>query len=197
MTPIPEVAAAADSERGRALATLLLGFAGDPMMRWIWPSADQYLEHVPGFLEAFGGRAFEHGSAYTVADGAGAALWLPPGVEPDHDAMGALMAATVPGSRLEELGGFGARMAQFHPSAEHWYLPLLAVDPIAQGGGLGSRLMKHALAACDRDGLPAYLESSNPRNLSLYQRHGFEVMGEIQHGSSPVMTPMLRPARPR
>ncbi|MCA1748539.1 MAG: hypothetical protein LC634_03060 [Sphingomonadales bacterium] len=42
---------------------------------------------------------------------------------------------------------------------------------------------------------PAYLESSNPRNISLYLRHGFEIVGEIQHGSSPVMTPMLRPAR--
>ena len=47
----------------------------------------------------------------------------------------------------------------------------------------------------DRDGLPAYLESSNPANISLYERHGFEVMGRIRVADSPVMTPMLR--RPR
>jgi ribosomal protein S18 acetylase RimI-like enzyme len=55
--------------------------------------------------------------------------------------------------------------------------------------------MTEALKAVDRDGLIAYLESSNPKNISLYQRHGFEVIGEIQSGSSPVLRPMLRKAR--
>jgi ribosomal protein S18 acetylase RimI-like enzyme len=54
--------------------------------------------------------------------------------------------------------------------------------------------MKHALDRCDSEGLPAYLESTNPRNISLYQRHGFQVMGEIKFGASPVVTPMIRPA---
>ena len=44
----------------------------------------------------------------------------------------------------------------------------------------------------DEDGTPAYLESSNPVNISLYQRHGFEVLGTIQVGTSPPITPMLR-----
>ena len=30
----------------------------------------------------------------------------------------------------------------------------------------------------------AYLESSNPRNMSLYERHGFESMGKVQIGDS-------------
>ena len=55
--------------------------------------------------------------------------------------------------------------------------------------------MKEALAMIDRQNMPAYLESSSPRNISLYERHGFEPMGEIQFGSSPVLTPMVRPAR--
>lgn len=55
--------------------------------------------------------------------------------------------------------------------------------------------LKHALARVDEGKLPAQLESSNPRNISLYERHGFETIGEIQIGNSPVVTPMLRPAR--
>jgi hypothetical protein len=55
--------------------------------------------------------------------------------------------------------------------------------------------MKHALALVDAQGLPAYLESSNPMNISLYKRHGFEEMGAIQSGSSPTVVPMLRAAR--
>jgi ribosomal protein S18 acetylase RimI-like enzyme len=55
--------------------------------------------------------------------------------------------------------------------------------------------MRHAVARCDQERALAYLESSNPRNISLYRRHGFEVMGEIRVGAAPLVTPMLR--RPR
>jgi ribosomal protein S18 acetylase RimI-like enzyme len=72
---------------------------------------------------------------------------------------------------------------------------MIAADPSQTGRGLGAALMKHALQICDEQGLPAYLESSNPRNISLYERHGFEVMGEIRTDTSPLMTPMYRAAR--
>jgi len=74
-------------------------------------------------------------------------------------------------------------------------LPLVGVDPIAQGRGYGALLMRHAAHRFDAEGVPAYLESSNPRNISLYLRHGFEILGTIQVGDSPTVTPMLR--RPR
>jgi GNAT superfamily N-acetyltransferase len=71
------------------------------------------------------------------------------------------------------------------------------VDPAHQGKGLGGVLMRHATDICDRDGVLAYLESSNLRNVPLYERHGFEILGTIQAGSSPVITPMLRKPRRR
>jgi hypothetical protein len=43
----------------------------------------------------------------------------------------------------------------------------------------------------------AYLESSNLRNVPLYERHGFKVLGTIQAGGSPPITPMLRKPRRR
>ena len=53
-------------------------------------------------------------------------------------------------------------------------------------------MLKHALSIIDEKGLPAFLESSNPANISLYERHGFEVVGRIQVGSSPAVQPMPR-----
>jgi hypothetical protein len=41
----------------------------------------------------------------------------------------------------------------------------------------------------------AYLESTNPANLSLYVRHGFEVVGQMQAGRSPPLFPMVRQPR--
>jgi ribosomal protein S18 acetylase RimI-like enzyme len=86
------------------------------------------------------------------------------------------------------------QMGQYHPDEPHWYLPLIGVDPAQQGKGYGSALLKHAFRLCDEDGTSAYLESSNPENIPLYRRHGFEVLGTIQVGSAPPITPMLRRA---
>lgn len=72
---------------------------------------------------------------------------------------------------------------------------MIGVDPRAQGTGLGSALLRHALEQCDAQHLPAYLESSNPKNNPLYERHGFEVLAELQSGDSPPIWPMLRTAR--
>jgi ribosomal protein S18 acetylase RimI-like enzyme len=102
--------------------------------------------------------------------------------------------ATAEGDREAILGMF-EQMAKFHPEEPHWYLPLIGTDPARQGSGYGSALLRHALASCDRDRMPAYLEATSARNLPLYQRHGFEALGTIQAGDSPVITPMLR--RPR
>ena len=72
---------------------------------------------------------------------------------------------------------------------------MIGVNPAHQSKGLGAALLRQALERCDREGLPAHLESTNPRNISLYMRHGFVAVGEIQAGSSPTMVPMLRQPR--
>ena len=55
--------------------------------------------------------------------------------------------------------------------------------------------MTPCLEIVDRDHLPAYLDSTNPRNVPFYQRHGFEVTGRWQAGDSPPIISMLRGAR--
>jgi len=55
--------------------------------------------------------------------------------------------------------------------------------------------MRYALGRSDCEGAAAYLESSNPRNILLHQRHGFEILIIIQTGLSPVLMPMLHPLR--
>jgi ribosomal protein S18 acetylase RimI-like enzyme len=182
-------------DESAAIQTIVLAFAADPMARWTWPNAQQYLAAMPRMVPAFGGRAFERGSAYRTAGYRGIALWLPPGVEPDDDGLNEVMQSTVSESQLEAGAAVFEQMAKYHPQEPHWYLPLIGVDPAHQGKGIGDALMSYALDRCDRERVPAYLESSNPRNISLYRRHGFEPVGTIQAGSSPTLVPMVR--RPR
>jgi ribosomal protein S18 acetylase RimI-like enzyme len=193
--PEPIIRVADRSEEGAVIATVALAFAGDPFARWINPDPERYLAVVPDAVRAFGGRGFDHGSVHVVDRACAVAMWLPPGIEPDGERLAAIFTEHAPLEQLADLESIFEQMDRAHPTEPHWYLPIIAVEPAQQGRGLGAALLRHALARCDADGLPAYLESSNPRNIALYQRHGFEVQGAIQAGSSPRLTPMLR--RPR
>ena len=192
MSETPKVISADANIRSSAISTIVLGFAADPMARWVWPDSFEYLRVMPRFVDAFGGQAFEHGTADIIEGVRAAALWLPPGVEPDEATMDAIMEETLRPEISEDIGAVVKGMAEHHPDEPHWYLPLIAADPSWIGQGLGTLLMEHALRRCDEGGVAAYLESSNPRNISFYQRHGFKIVGKIQSGSSPVLTPMLR-----
>ena len=180
------------SDEDRAIATLTIAFSSDPVARWFLPDADRYLTYWPPFVAAFAGNAFAAGTADSIGDCGGIALWLPPDVGPDDEAMAAIAVDAVPESDHEAVFGVLGQMGDFHPAERHWYLPVMGVDVAKQGGGLGSALLRHAAERCDRDGLPAYLEATNPRNARLYAAHGFEELGVIQAGGSPPIWPMLR-----
>jgi GNAT superfamily N-acetyltransferase len=183
------------SEEAGAIDALILAFSTDPMARWSMPDPRKYLAAFPSIARAFGGSAFASGTSY-IADGfTGTALWLQPGVGPDEETLLRVLNENAGDDIKEDMSRIFEQMQKFHPTEPHWYLPMIGVDPAHQGAGVGSALMTEALKAVDRDGLIAYLESSNPKNVSLYERHGFEIIGEIQSGNSPVLRPMLRRAR--
>jgi ribosomal protein S18 acetylase RimI-like enzyme len=167
---------ATPAEEAAAIATLTLAFSIDPATRWTWPNAQDYLNAFPRFAKAFGGAGFAEGGAHIIGDNVGTALWLPPGTEADGAALGELMRTTASPQSMGDGMQVMQQMANYHPREAHWYLPLIGIDPKHQGKGLGGALLDHALKICDRDGVLAYLESSNPRNVPLYQRHGFEIL---------------------
>ena len=185
-----DVVEAADRQRG--IASLTLAFSSDPVMRWVWPDPRRYLTYWPRFAEAFGGQAFDDGTAYGLEDCLAVALWMRPGVGPDEETVMGVMSESLDDQILKDINGLFEQMDELHPAADVWYLPLIGVDLVAQGRGLGSALLGDALATCDNDGLPAYLEATNLRNRDLYARHGFNVVDVIQAGTSPPLWAMLR-----
>jgi ribosomal protein S18 acetylase RimI-like enzyme len=191
---IPQVHSATEAERDKVIDLMTFSFASDPLARWALPEVDRYLRVMPRWVDAFGGPGLAHGTTFVVDGLEGAAMWLPPGIDPDGEAMMRLIAENS-NERAPDLVAVLEQMIRFHPTEPCWYLPMIGVDPLMQGRGFGGLLMRHAAIRCDAEGKVAYLESSNPRNVPLYQRHGFEIMGTIQAGSSPAITPMIRHPR--
>jgi ribosomal protein S18 acetylase RimI-like enzyme len=189
-TPIIKTATASDE--AYLIDVVVRAFAADPAARWSWPDSQQYFTHFPSFVRAVAGKAFTHGSAYYVDGYAAAALWLPPNVHPDEDKLTSLAQRSVAEKIQKDFLSVFEQMGHYHPSEPHWFLPFMGVDPSQQGKGFGSALLQHTLIQCDRETKLAYLESSNPRNIPLYKRHGFELLGTIQIGTSPSIAPMLR-----
>jgi ribosomal protein S18 acetylase RimI-like enzyme len=186
---------ASASDEASTIDLLLRAFSSDPVAQWIWPDSQQYQMYFPSFVRAFGGKAFTHASAYYVDGYAAVALWLPPDVLPDDDMLSSIFQRSVSEQSQKDVIAVFDQMSRYHPNEPHWHLSLMGVDPLKQSKGFGSALMQHALVQCDRDNKLAYLESSSPRSVPFYKRHGFEVLGTIQRRGSPPIFPMLR--RPR
>ena len=191
--PSTGVRTATPDEMPRAVAAIVAAFITDPLARFALPDPHDYLRVLPSAIRWFAGESFERGTAYVSDDFCGAALWLPPGVHPNGAALEQVFRDEVKPERLDDLLETFDLMERWHPEEPHWYLPMIGVEPYAQRRGLGGELMRHAVARCDDEGVLAYLESSNSRNISLYRRFGFEVIGEIRVGAAPLVTPMVRP----
>ena len=191
----PSAIRASLSDYHRSIATLVTAFISDPFIRWIFPDAKQYLHYFPQVLKYFAGRAFDHESAYRSEDFKAAALWLPPGVGPDEEAVASVMQEGVATELQGEVFAILEQASASHPPVPHWYLPAIGVEPMFQGKGYASGLLAQGVEVFDGAHVAAYLEATNPANIPLYRRFGFEVVGEIQAGSSLPIIPMLRAAR--
>lgn len=96
------------------------------------------------------------------------------------------------------LSALYATLAQSYPNDPGWFLGTLVVHPEHQGTGVGSALLRDGLDQADADEQPVSLQTSTPRNIEFYRRHGFEVtrtFAELYPGSPPLWN-MRRPAAP-
>jgi GNAT superfamily N-acetyltransferase len=179
--------------------TLTDAFADDPMMNWIYPDPETRAQRRREFFAFTLGMARRFGHTYTAGNNQAAAVWTPPDIEVFDDAAITafinLLAEQDPARAGEVAEGLLSITAHHPQDNPHFYLFLLGTSPSVQSKGFGSLLMQDMLDRCDRQGLGAYLESSNTKNVPFYERHGFKVTAEVLLGDSAVIRPMWREPR--
>lgn len=179
-----QVRKATDADSARLIATMARAFDDDPIANWFAAQDKRRAHRVYEFMRiSFEKLTFKHGDVWTTDGIEGGAFWNPPNtwkmgflqqlmLTPD-------MAKVTTWKRLPGiLKGLSAIEAG-HPHEPHYYLLALGVEPDLQGRGIGTQLMAPVLETCDREGIPAYLESSKERNVPLYERNGFKVTQEL------------------
>jgi GNAT superfamily N-acetyltransferase len=192
----------ATSEADRATVTQIIcrAFHEDPTWSWAFPDPSRRQEQYAVFWEFLIAGAMRYPWVFMTDGGESASVWIPPGgteIAEEAEAEIELLLEDLVGSRADEVLELLARFDAAQPRDEpHFYLSLLGTDPAYAGRGLGMALLAENLERIDQEGLPAYLESSNPANNHRYERHGFAKIGEFYPpGSDIPVTTMWRDAR--
>ncbi len=193
------------SKLAEAAATLAAAFHDDPLSLWLLPREEPRRRWLRLSMEADLRQILPEGHVYATVgeEVTGVVGWVPPGRHPlpagrSLRFLGSLL-WRVPGgdisarSILRALRVMGL-WERLHLREHHWYLHVLGVHPSQQGKGLGRALLDLILTRADAEGMPAYTETSRPRNVSFYGHFGFRVVGEVRApGGGPPMWTLLRP----
>src|SRR5215472_8114224 len=180
-------------------------FAEDPVFAWLIPPQLRGRQNrMRTFFTSMSRGYLRSGKpCYLAADGSAAALWAEPGgwtMPLSQIILEAAPSGLAFRSRLLRALRTQLQIERLHAtqSAPHWYLGYLGTRSDRQGEGLGTQMLQEVLAGLDDDGVPAYLESSNERNLPLYERNSFRVVGELKAlGHGPTIWRMWREPQPR
>ncbi|WP_026123067.1 GNAT family N-acetyltransferase [Nocardiopsis halotolerans] len=183
-------------------------FYQDPLFRWLFPDDGLRMAQnaracamMAGFAHVPSGHATVAESREEPARGPvvrGAALWTPPGATTEGPLV---LLRSLPHwirllgpARLPELVRYLGGLKASAPEEPHWYLSMLGSDPAVRGSGAGTRLLRAGLTRADSEGVPVYLETTNPANIGYYERFDFRVTRAIHHPTTPSAYCMLRPA---
>jgi GNAT superfamily N-acetyltransferase len=176
---------AAPAQIPELAGVLARAFIADPMVVWPMVSDEDLEVRIRRSFELVDTLYAAAGWIYRAAGGLGVMALI----APDCSERSAEIDVIVAGGMAGITPDGGERYARFwewiegcHPGERHWLLDQLAVEPQAQGRGIGSAMLRFALERASADGLPLFLETGLARNVTYYARFGFSV---VRHADAP------------
>ncbi len=195
------VGRAATAKDVPAVTTCLASaFFHDPLWgEWTFPDATTRYEPLFELMRFWTAAAARYPWVRMTDHAEAASVWVPPG-EPEmtteEEARFVTRMSELLGERAGELIDLFGQFEEHHPKdPPHYYLSLWGTHRDHAGRGVGTALIRDNLARIDAEGMPAYLESTNPANLPRYEALGFASTGEFGPVGGPVITTMWRDAR--
>ncbi len=169
---------ATPADRARVVETVVAAFRDDPAFRYFFVDPDRFDAQAALFAGYLFDRRVDSGTVWVVDGGSAVAMWAgPPGEPPD-----ALAAHGMPADVLDRLDEYDKAVHGLLPPVPHWYLGVLATHPDHAGRRWGRLAMAEGVRLAAEQGLPALLETTNPRNVGIYERAGWSTVGEARVG---------------
>jgi GNAT superfamily N-acetyltransferase len=192
-----------DKSRLKPAAEMMArAFHDDPGSVYFFPDVAERSSKLPYLFRLLIGYGLLYGEVYATSPNLeGVAVWLPS--EKSYRTLwrnirsGGLSLLFRIGreaaAREYALGEYFESLRQRCAPAAYWYLPLLGVDPVYQGKGYASILLRAMFGRADRERLPCYLETLTEKDVSIYRHLGFEVVEEgVVPGTGVTVRAMLR-----
>lgn len=160
-----------------AADTLAAAFRDYPWTRYVIPETD-YSERLRELQMLYVEYAQSFGIVVVAGAGDGVIALLPPDApEPEAHVIGRIV--ELHGDRID-------RLDHSEAPAGAWRLETLGVRPECQGHGLASALLGFALDEVGRrGGHSVALDTSDQRNVRLYERHGFRIRSHVEGADRP------------
>jgi GNAT superfamily N-acetyltransferase len=171
--PSPEIRLADRTDRDTVVSTVVAAFDQDPAFRWFFPTDASWDRNVRPFVGALFDSRVDANATWLADDGAALALWADPNADSLRADLGALDEDAV-----ARLAAYNAATTDGLPDSPFWYLGILATRPDRQGERLARTVMEVGLRRAAETGLPAYLETTKPSNVQMYERSGWAVTAE-------------------
>lgn len=198
-TPAMSIRTAAIEDLPTVVETAARSLDTEAMLRWSFGEED-FERRIRRHFTHYDGENVRHGWVRVAEDGAGIAVWIPPDAREAHEAIGPAppgREAEILGDHVERHVGFWTWVGRHEPEEPLLYLSHVGVIPERQGEGIGTLLLHDGLAGADRDGVPAWLETSRSGNAAYYERFGFRtVVDEDAPGGGPHIWFMRREPDP-
>ncbi|MDH6460081.1 hypothetical protein M2302_000232 [Micromonospora sp. A200] len=170
----PEITVATPEDRERIISSLVAAFTKDPVLRYLFPDEATYPRYAAAFFGHLFDKRVSRETIWTIERGASVAIWEPPASQsewPDDD-----LVAQLPADALARVHAYDEAVHAALPAAPYWYLGVLGTHPQNAGRRWGHAVMTAGLLRAAADDLPAILETSNPDNIEVYGRAGWEVV---------------------
>jgi len=196
-TPTLSVNRVDPSELDNVAKVLAAGYAEDPIHVWAMPKAATRMADAIVFFTFFLRRMrLYRWEVFATSDRSAVAIMAPIG-HWDRDYRESSRYTPKLVQTISPVADYFKWIEMFRPNVPHKYLEFIVTMPTKRSTGIGTLLLRHILSSADREGIPVWTWSSNPRNLPFYRRHGFEIGRELRRDSNtPPVTSIWHPPIP-
>ena len=170
-----------------ATGVLAKAFQHDPLWAYFFPIETERPHKLLRVLSMLVHHGVSNGEVQaTSSDLEGVAVWLPSD-KADMSPLQMMRSGGLPvmlrmggGALVRSIHytGYASAVHKRHAYHPHWYPQFIGIDPMFQGKGYASRLLKPMLARIDAEGSSCFLETQNRVNVPIYQHYGFRVVEE-------------------